>query len=170
MKIITMDSDFAINETKYNLFLSNWRRQHYLADVLVLVFMTLILSTGTYRYGFLQFSIFFIVLCYFSRPLVGVLIHESKKVANIIVRLEFHGGRIKLFTSGFSLYGGLYKREAKSIEVSLDSIKLELSEKDKIIRNKYMGYAFVAELDGVKYYLIGDFFDDFDEILKMFKG
>ena len=52
----------------------------------------------------------------------------------------------------------------------IDSIKLELSEKDKIIRNKYMGYAFVAELDRVKYYLIGDFFDDFDEILKMFKG
>jgi hypothetical protein len=162
---------FAINKRKYNFFFSSWRGQHYAAASLLWVFGILYLIARSFKHPVLEISLILLAYCYiFYRSLGRLLIRESNIVSNIIVRLEFHEGMVTFETNGFTLYGGLLNRHEKRIEVPLDKMILELSENNKIVRNKYMGYAFVAELDGVKYYLIGDFFDDFDEILKMFKG
>jgi hypothetical protein len=162
---------FAINKRKYNLFFSSWRGQHYVAASLLWVFGILYLIARSFQHPVLEISLILLGYCYiFYLSLVRLLIRESNIVSNIIVRLEFHEGMVTFETTGFTLYGGLLNRHQKRIEVPLDKVILELSENNKIVRNKYMGYAFVAELDGIKYYLIGDFFDDFDEILKMFKG
>jgi hypothetical protein len=166
-----MASIFTINERKYNLFFSNWRGQHYAAAGLLWVFGILYLIVGSFQYPLLEISLISLGYCYiFYESLGRVLIREGNIVSNIIVRLEFHQGMVTFATNGFTLYGGLLNRHAKRIEIPLDKMILELSENNRIIRNKYMGYAFVAELDGVKYYLIADFFDDFDEILSIFRG